>query len=653
MAAATGGAGGSLLGTTSTTAAGASATTLGTTTLATTTAAGVTSYTTAGLALNAGFTALSSQAAVAFVNNGGDIGKTLNQLGSTESIRNTLVAMGTAGALNELTQNIQFAGKSLSAVKAADGFAANLYKNVVTNLAGATINSTLTGAPLDDSLKIALTGALISASAGQAANTIGDMTVPDPSTGETTLNPVGQALAHALAGCVAGAAGGSSQGCQSGAIGATVGELAAQWYNPSGDPNKADETLNFVKVIAATAGAIAGDGSAQSVNTATLTGTNAAQNNFLNHAQQRSFANELNSCKTNAQCNAVIAKYQQISDTNNATLAKAQALCDSTGDCASRDNLYASGMAWGQGLTTVGSNDDPEAASINPSLASNNAQNVQELIDRPLAQEVTKLSEATSFDAAGNVQVDAARFVSAIDNRNATSVMTVAMAPSLLLPGPEDLAIGAALATKSGQFIAKVAMENGAKVWRFLDGTTAKVGSQEAEAIARARIENNFYAEGASSAPAGLNTSAGVIPANPNKTTTVLGRWKTDMSQVIGDSSTGAAGQLNPGSTFAKTDDFGPKPGGFNVLNVSKSVEDAAGTQFFEKVNKPFLDEAIKRGDDIALGTIPTVKDQIIFPKTGALNGNFAKEINYLVHNNYKPVNVGSAQWETIKGWLE
>jgi hypothetical protein len=184
--------------------------------------------------------------------------------------------------------------------------------------------------------------------------------------------------------------------------------------------------------------------------------------------------------------------------------------------------------------------------------------------------------------------------------------------------------------------------------------TDAAVAAKaEAAAIAKAKVNNNFYAEGASSAPAGLNTSAGVIAANPDKTTTVLGRWSPDMKNVIGDTPSGSAGQLTPGSALAKTEDFGAKPGGFNVLNVPKSVEDAAGTQFFEKVNKPFLDEAIKRGDDVALGTIPSVKKDVIELETGALRGNFAKELDYLVRNDYKPVNVSPAQWTTIKGWFK
>jgi filamentous hemagglutinin len=150
-----------------------------------------------------------------------------------------------------------------------------LGKNVVNNLASATMNSALTGAKLEDSLKTALMSAVISAGAGQAASTIGDMTQDSPAV---------KALAHALAGCMAGAAGtNNSQGCQSGAIGAVVGELAAQWVNPTDDPNKVAKTLELVKVISAAAGALTGDGSAGSVNTAVMTGVNAALNNRMLH----------------------------------------------------------------------------------------------------------------------------------------------------------------------------------------------------------------------------------------------------------------------------------------------------------------------------------------------------------------------------------
>ncbi len=87
-------------------------------------------------------------------------------------------------------------------------------------------------------------------------------------------------------------------------------------------------------------------------------------------------------------------------------------------------------------------------------------------------------------------------------------------------------------------------------------------------------------------------------------------------------------------------------------VNDVMCVVDATGAQFFEKVNKPFLDEAIKRGDDIALGTIPSKWDDV-FWSNGTMKGNFAKELDYLARNDYKPVNVSPAQWETIKGWFK
>ena len=92
----TAGAGTSLVGA-ATTTAGVTTTTVAGTALATTTAVGVTTYTAVGAAINAGFSSLVTQASIAFVNNNGDIGATLKQLGSSDSIKLTVAAMLTAG----------------------------------------------------------------------------------------------------------------------------------------------------------------------------------------------------------------------------------------------------------------------------------------------------------------------------------------------------------------------------------------------------------------------------------------------------------------------------------------------------------------------------------------------------------------------------
>ncbi len=290
IAAYTGGMGAELLGTTTTTAAtattaAASTTTLGGVTLATS-AGGLTA---AGAAANAGFAALTAQAGVALVNNGGDIGKTLAQLGSSESLRNIALSMASAGTLSELGTTL-----GLDKITVKDGFTANLGKAVVNNLASAGITSALTGTGLEANIRTALVSSLIAAGAGQAANTIGDLASPGANGAPPALNAAGQALAHALAGCVAGAAGQGSGGCQAGAAGAVVGELVAKWANPSDDPAKLAQTLELVKVTSAAAAVLAG-GNAQSVATAVMTGVNAALNNRMLHPL------EANLIKSNAQ----------------------------------------------------------------------------------------------------------------------------------------------------------------------------------------------------------------------------------------------------------------------------------------------------------------------------------------------------------------
>ena len=71
-----------------------------------------TTYTAAGAALNVGFSALAAQTGVSLANNGGDIGKTLQDLGSSDAIKNTLAAMITAGV------GTSVAGQGVSAVAA-------------------------------------------------------------------------------------------------------------------------------------------------------------------------------------------------------------------------------------------------------------------------------------------------------------------------------------------------------------------------------------------------------------------------------------------------------------------------------------------------------------------------------------------------------
>jgi hypothetical protein len=216
--------------------------------------------------INAGFTALASQAAISMINTQGDIGKTLDQLGKEESIKNLVFTMLTAGALGSLSESL-----NLDQINAQSSFAANVGKNAITNLASASMDAALNGKPLnEETLSKALSNALIAAGAAQGAHAIGDA-----ATGQNgnpaQINAFTQSVAHALLGCAIGSASaGSGAGCSPGAVGAVVGELSAKFFNPDGKGNATD-TVNFAKTMASLVGAMSGGGT-QAVSIASMTG---------------------------------------------------------------------------------------------------------------------------------------------------------------------------------------------------------------------------------------------------------------------------------------------------------------------------------------------------------------------------------------------
>lgn len=119
-----------------------------------------------------------------------------------------------------------------------------------------------------------------------------------------------------------------------------------------------------------------------------------------------------------------------------------------------------------------------------------------------------------------------------------------------------------------------------------------------------------------------IQTSSGaILKPNPNKTTTVLGRYDRDLKQI-----------LEKELDVPKSVDFGPKQGSFNLLNVPDELY-RSPDQFWDEFNKPFLDNAIKRGDDIIVATDPRNADAL-FKADGGLTG-FGREIKHLMENGY------------------
>ena len=133
-----------------------------------------------------------------------------------------------------------------------------------------------------------------------------------------------------------------------------------------------------------------------------------------------------------------------------------------------------------------------------------------------------------------------------------------------------------------------------------------------------------------------LTIAGKTVTLSTSKVNTMLGRFRPDIANLFDE--LGSFKNVGLGET----------KGGINILNKPDYYYDAA--TWWSAYNKPWLDKAITRGDDIFLATIPTKADDII--KNGQLLGAYAEELNYLAIKNYKPVNISTTEWNNIKTWL-
>jgi hypothetical protein len=260
------------------------------------TAVGASSTGAVATAFTAGFSSLASTAAVSLINNKGDIGATLKELGSEDNAKGLLLTMATAG----LTQGI-LSGTGLDTVNANSSVGQLLAKNTIQGITSAVMESAVMGTNLEDALKNNLQGALINTVAAKGADSIGD----------AQLDATSKALAHALLGCAMGTAtAGSSSGCAPGATGAVIGEIVAGMYaDASGydqlkiDTNKpgasaelkqqlavVTNTMTELAKLTGAGGALLIGGDASTMQTAMGTAQNAAVNNRQLHADERAWA---------------------------------------------------------------------------------------------------------------------------------------------------------------------------------------------------------------------------------------------------------------------------------------------------------------------------------------------------------------------------
>ena len=124
-----------------------------------------------------------------------------------------------------------------------------------------------------------------------------------------------------------------------------------------------------------------------------------------------------------------------------------------------------------------------------------------------------------------------------------------------------------------------------------------------------------------------VETSSGIhLKATPGKTTTVLGSFKGDTEEILCE-----LGNV-------KTMYFGSRDGYFNLLNTPDNLYDKDHPEiFWEAYNKPWLDEAIARGDIIMLATEPVGHAIYIYDDNGLISGltGYGREIKYLESHGY------------------
>ena len=248
----------------------------------------------AAAAADAAFTSLASQASVSLINNKGDVGKTLKELGRSSTVKNLVVAAATAGVADKI-------GASALNNVSDKQWINNLTVNLANAGSAALINTAVNGGSLKDNLEANILAALVNTAHGEAASKIKQL----------DHHYIAHKIAHALAGCAAAAA--NKGKCQDGAIGAAVGEILGEVLLSDTDLGRLNPTerakieakiIAKVKLAAGTVAALSkGD-----VNTAANTAAVAVENNALSKERM----DKLTKCLSGKTCSTTMEKVNAI-----------------------------------------------------------------------------------------------------------------------------------------------------------------------------------------------------------------------------------------------------------------------------------------------------------------------------------------------------
>ncbi|WP_429068271.1 DUF637 domain-containing protein [Aeromonas bestiarum] len=185
---------------------------------------------------NAAFSTLVSQATISTINNGGNLGAVLKEMGSSASIKQLATSVATAGALQGLDKAMGVASAAPAASNAASQPAAsNLFSwdtfNRVTShsVVTAGINTTINGSHFADAFKASLLSNIQGEVGKSTANWVGDQGIKFDAA-NSPLAEAGKIAAHGVtSGAIAEITGGKFAAGAAGAAGGAMSELASSW----------------------------------------------------------------------------------------------------------------------------------------------------------------------------------------------------------------------------------------------------------------------------------------------------------------------------------------------------------------------------------------------------------------------------------------
>ena len=244
----------------------------------------------AAAATDAAFASLASQASVSLINNKGDVGKTLKELGRSSTVKNLVVAAATAGVADKI-------GASALNNISDKQWVNDLTVNLANAGSAALINTTVNGGSLKDNLEANILAALVNTAHGEAASKIKQL----------DQHYITHKIAHAIAGCAAAAA--NKGKCQDGAIGAAVGEIVGEALTNGKNPatltaKEREQVIAYSKLIAGTAAAVAGGDADAAAKAAAV----AVENNALSKERM----DKLTKCLSGKTCSTTMEKVNAI-----------------------------------------------------------------------------------------------------------------------------------------------------------------------------------------------------------------------------------------------------------------------------------------------------------------------------------------------------